>query len=113
MEDWLTCQHASPIEAITQLVPTTASVVKLTSPIISSNQTGEERWHVLVVTAVVSRLNLEATRVILRDTVTASTGGVAFWNPQMAAVLPGPVRGRRVIGNLGATMEELARKDVE
>ena len=67
----------------------------------------------LVVTALLRRLNLEVTRVILGDMVTASAGGVAFQNPQMAAVLPGPIRGRRAIGNQGATMEELARKDAE
>ena len=113
MEDWLTGQDTSPIEAITQLVPTTALVVELTSPIIPSNQTEEERWYVLVVTALVRRLNLEATRVILGDTVTASAGGAAFWNPQMVAILPSPVRGRRAIGNQGATVEELVRKDAE
>ena len=91
MEDWLTGQDTSPIDAITQLVPTTASVAELTSPIILSDQTEEERWYVLVVTASVGRLNLEATGVILRDMVTASARGVAFQNPWMAAVLPGPV----------------------
>ena len=66
MEDWPTGQDASPIEAITQLVPTTPSVVKLTSPIVLTDQTEEERWYMLVVTASVRRLNLEATRVVLR-----------------------------------------------
>ena len=93
MKDWPTGQDASPIEAITQLVPTTASVVELPSPIIPSNQTEEERQYVLVVTASVRRLNLEATGVILGDMVTASARGAAFWNPQMVAVLPGPLRG--------------------
>ena len=88
MRDWLTGQDASPIEAITQLVPTTALVVKLTSPIIPSDQTEEERWYMLVVTASVRRLNLDVTGVILRDTVTTSAGGVAFQNPWMAAVPP-------------------------
>ena len=78
MKDWLTGQDTSPIEAITQLVPTTALVVEITSPIILSDQTEEERWYILVVTALVRRLNLEMTRVILRDTVTASARGVAF-----------------------------------
>ena len=113
MEDWLAGQDASPIETITQLVPTTASVVKLTSPIVPSDQTEEERWYMLVVTVSLMRLNLEATGVIFGDTVTTSAGGVAFQNPQIAAVLPGPIRGRRAIGNQGATMEELARKDAE
>ena len=67
----------------------------------------------LVVTASVRRLNLEATRVILRDMVATSAGGVAFLNPQIAAVLPGPIRGRRAFGNWGATREELARRDAE
>ena len=88
MEDLLTGQDASPIEAVTQLVPTTASVVELTSSIVPSDQTEEERWYMLVVTASVRRLNLEATRVVLRETVTTSAGGVAFQNPQMAAVSP-------------------------
>ena len=108
MKDWLTGQDASPIEAVTQLAPPTASVVELTSPIPPSDQTEEERWYMLVVTALVRRLNLEVTRVvILGDTVTTSAGDGAFQNPQMAAVLHGPIRGRRAIGNQGATMEEL------
>ena len=92
MKDWPTGQEASPIEAVTQLAPPTASVVKLTSPIAPSNQTEKERWYVLVVTASVRRLNLEATRIILRDTVTTSAGDGAFQNPQMVAVLHGPVK---------------------
>ena len=67
----------------------------------------------LVVTASVRRLNLEVTGVVLRDTVTTSAGDGAFWNPQMVAVLHGPVRGRKAIGNQGATMEGLVREDVE
>ena len=113
MEDWPTGQDASLIKAIAQLVPTTASLVKLASPIILSNQTEEERQYVLVVTALVRRLNLEATGVVLGDMVTASARGVTFWNPSMAAVLPGPVRGRGAIGNQGTTVEELVRKDAE
>ena len=113
MKDWPTGQDASPIEAVTQLVPPTASVVKLTSPIIPSSQTEEERWYMLVVTASVSRLNLEVTGVILRDMVTTSAGDGAFQNPQMVAVLHGSVRGRRAIGNQGAPIEELVRRDVE
>ena len=67
----------------------------------------------LVVTALVRRMNLEATRVVLGDMVTTSAGGAAFQNPWMVAVLPGPVRGRRATSNQGATMEELVRKDAE
>ena len=37
----------------------------------------------------------------------------AFQNPQMAAVLPEPIRGRRAIGKWGASVEELVRKDTE
>ena len=80
-------------------IPTTASVVELTSPIILPDQTEEERWYMLVVTALIRRLNLESTGVILGDMVTALAGGVAFQNPQMAAVLPGPIWGRRLISS--------------
>ena len=67
-------------------------MVELTSPIIPSGQTEEERWYVLVVTALVGRLNLEVTGVILVDTVTASAGDEAFQNPRMVAVLHRSVR---------------------
>ena len=63
-----------------------ALVVELTSLIIPSDQTKEERQYVLVVTALVRRLNLEATSVILRDMVTALAREVTFWNPWMPAV---------------------------
>ena len=59
-------------------IPTTALVVKLTIPIVMPDQTEEERWYMLVVTALIRRLNLESSGVILGDTVTASAGGVAF-----------------------------------
>ena len=49
----------------------------------------------LVVITLVRRLNLEETGVILGDTVTALAREVTFQNPWMAAVLPGPARGRR------------------
>ena len=87
-------------------------MVELASPIILSNQAEEERLYILVVTASMRRLNLEVTQVILRDTVTASAKGAAFWNPQTAAVFSGPIRGG-VIGNQGAMVEKLARKDAE
>ena len=58
------------------------------------------------------RLNLEATRVTLGDTVTASVGRVAFENPQMVAALPGPTKGRKVVGHQDATIEALAEKDL-
>ena len=81
------------LEVVTQIVPTTKLVVKLISPLIPSDQAEEERQYILVVTASVRRLNLEATGAILGDMVTALAGGVAFKNPQMVAVLPGPTRG--------------------
>ena len=65
----------------------------------------------LVVTALVRRLNLEGTRVVLGDMVTTLAGGVTFQNPRMAAVLPGPTGGRRAIAS--TTMEELAGKGAE
>ena len=113
IKDWLTGQDASPFEAVTQLVAPTASVVKLTSPIVSSGQTEEERQYMLLVTTSVRRLNLEVTGVVLGNTVTTSAGDGAFQNPQMLAVLHGSIRGRRAIGNQGATMEELVRRDME
>ena len=100
MEDQPTGQDAGPL-------------VKLTSPIVPPDQTEEERQYLLVVNALVRRLNLETTRVILGDMVTASAGGVAFWNPHMAAVLPRPVQERKATGNQGATVEVLGRKDAE
>ena len=65
----------------------------------------------LAVTALVRRLNLEATRVILGDMVTTSVEGVTFQNPQMAVVLPGTTGGRRAIAS--ATMEELVGNGAE
>ena len=82
-KDLLIGWATSPIKVGTQVLPTTGSVVKLTSPLTPSNQAEGERWYMLVVTALVRRLNLEATGVILGDTVTASAGGVAFGNPQI------------------------------
>ena len=107
VEGWPTGQDASPIEAVTQ------PVAKLTSPIVPLNQTEEERWDMLVVTASLRRLNLETTGVILGDMVTVSAGGVAFSNPHMVAVLPRPVQDRRAINNQDTTVEELGRKNAE
>ena len=100
MKDWLT-----------QVVSTAALVVELTSPIVLSDQTEEERQYVLVVTVSARRSNLEATGVILRDMVTALARGVTFQNPQMAAALSGPAGGRGAIA--GTAMEELAGKGAE
>ena len=52
------------MEATTQTTSTTMSRVKLTSPIMSLDQTEEEDWYVLVVTALIRWLNLETTDVI-------------------------------------------------
>ena len=75
------------------------SGVELTSPIAPLNQTEEEKQYILVVTALIRSLNLEMTGVIHRDTVTASSGGSAFWNPHIAPVLSRPVQARGVISN--------------
>ena len=111
-KDLLTGWVISLIEVETQVVPTTRLVVELASPLAPSNQAEEERRCMLIVTASMGRLNLEATGVTLRDTVTASVGRVAFKNPQMAAVLPGPTKGRKVVGHQDAIVEELAGKDL-
>ena len=113
IEDWLIGQGTSLIEAATQTASTTTSVVKLTSPIIPPNWTEEEKQYTLVVTTLVRSLNLETTGVILGDMVTASAGGGAFWNPHVAAVLPGPIQEREAISNQGATVKELEKNDAE
>ena len=53
------------------------------------------------------KLNLEATRVILGDMVTALAGRLAFENPQMVAVLLRTTRERKVISHQDATIEDL------
>ena len=58
-----TDQATSPTEVETQVVPTNRSVVKLAGPLTPSNQAEEERQGVLIVTASMGRLNLEATGV--------------------------------------------------
>ena len=111
-KDLLTSWAISPIEVETQVIPTTGSVVKLAGPLAPSDQAEEERRCMLIVTASMGRPNLEATRVSLRDMVTASVGRVAFENLQMAAVLPGPTKGRKVVGNQDTTVQELVGKDL-
>ena len=111
-KDLLIGQATSTIKVGTQVLPTTGLVVELAGLLTPSNQAEGERWYMLVVTALVRRLNLEATGVILGDMVTASAGGVAFENAQMAAVLPGPTSERKVIGNQGTNIEEVAGKDM-
>ena len=74
----------------------------MTSPITLPDQMEQERWYVLVVTALIRRLNLETTGVVLRDTVTTPPSRSAFQDPHMMAVLSG-----RVISNQGTTVQEL------
>ena len=89
-----TGQATSPIRAVAQIVPTTGLVVKLTGPLILSDQTKDKRQYVIIITASVRRLNLETTGVIPRESVTTSVGGVISKNHQMAVVLPGLTRVR-------------------
>ena len=110
LKDLLTNGATSPAEVETWVVPATGSVVKLADSPIPSDQVEEERWCVLAMTASIGRLNLEATRVTPRDLVPASVGRVAFGNPQMAATLPGPIKGRKVVGCQDPTVEELAER---
>ena len=63
-------QNASFMEATTQTVSPTMSRVELTRPIIPPHRMEEENWCVLVMTALVSQLNLETTSVILGEMVT-------------------------------------------
>ena len=56
-KDLLTGQATNPIKVETQVVPTTRSVVKLDGPLAPHNQGEGERWCVLVVTALIGRLN--------------------------------------------------------
>ena len=102
MEDQLIGQDASFIKATTPAASSTMSGVNMTSPTAQPDQMEEERWYVLVVTALIRRLNLETTGVILGDTVIAPPGGSAFQNPCMADFLSG-----RVINHQGTTVKEL------
>ena len=111
-KDLLTNWATSPAKVETWVVPTTGSVVKLASPLTLSDQAEEERWCVLTVTASMGRLNLEATRVTPGDMVTTSVGGVVFGIPWMVVTLPGPTKGRKVVGYQEATIEELEEKNL-
>ena len=104
-------QDTSLMEAATQTASTTMSRVELTSPITSPDQTEEENWYVLVMTASIRELNLETIGVILREMVTTSPGRSAFQNPHMAGVLSEPAR--RVISDQGTIVKELERSDAE
>ena len=78
MDDKPVGQDASLMEAATQTTSTTMSGVKLTSPVASLDQMEEENWYVLVMTALLRKLNLETTSVVLGEMVTASPGRSAF-----------------------------------
>ena len=106
-------QDASLMEATTQTASITMSRVDLTSPIAPPDETEEENWYVLVMTALIRQLNLDTTGVVLRETVTASPRRSPFWNPHMAAILSRPVPARRVISDQGAIVKELERNDAE
>ena len=105
MEDQLIGQDASLVEAAAQTASATVSVVKTASPITPPNQTQEERWYVLVVTASIRNLNLEMTGVILGDTVTALPRGSTFQNHHMVAVLSRPIQARGAISNQGTIIK--------
>ena len=94
-KDLVTVWATSPAEAESQVVPTTRLVEKLAGLPMLSDQVGGEKQCILMVTASVGRLNLEATGVTSGDTMIASFGGVAFGNPNMAASLLGPPKKRR------------------
>ena len=106
-------QHASLIEAATQIPSTAMPGVNLTSPITPPVWMKEEKWYVLVMTALVRWLNLETTGVIPGDAVTPSPGRSAFQNPHMAAVFSGQVPARRAISDQITIVKELARSDAE
>ena len=93
------------MEATTQTASPAMSDVELTGPITPPDRTEEENQYVLVITASIWQLNFETADVDLGESVTASPGRDAFWNPCMAAVFLGPTR--RVISSQGTTVEEL------
>ena len=114
MEDQLTGQDTSLIEAATQTASATTSVVKLTSPIVPPNWTEEEKQYILVVTTLVRSLDLETTGVILREMVTAlqleeGPSGIPIWQLFSQDLF----EKEGVISNQGATMKELGKKDAE
>ena len=113
MDDHLIGLDASLMEAATQTTSTAMSGVELTSPVAPPDQTEQENWYVLFVTASIMQLNLETTSVILGEMVTASPNRSAFWNPQMAAIFSGPVPARRAINDQGAIVKELERNNAE
>ena len=113
VEDQPIGPDASLIKAATQTASVTMSGVKLTSPITPLDQMEEEKWYMLVVTTLIRSLNLEMTGVVLGDMVATLSGGSAFQNPHIAAVLSRPIQPRGVISNQGATMKVLGRNDAE
>ena len=102
----------SPIGTVAWIIAT-GLVVELAGPLVPSDQTKEERQYVLIVTASVRELNLEMTGVILSETMTASAGGLASGNAQMAVVFPGLTWAKRAVGHPSTTIEEVTVKDLE
>ena len=102
----------SPITMVTQIT-STGWVVQLAGSLTPWDQTEEEKWYVLIVTTSVRALNLEMTRVILSETMTASVGELAPENPQMEAIFSGLTKAKRVVGHPSATIEEVTGKELE
>ena len=98
-------QNTSFMAAATQTTSPAMSGVELTRPITPADRMEEENWYVLVITALIRQLNLGTTSVDLWESVTASPGRGAFWNPCMVAVFLGPAR--RVISSQGTIVKEL------
>ena len=108
-KDLVTIWATSPAKAESQVVPTTRLVDKLGSPPMPSDQVGEEKQCVLMVTTSVGRLNLEATS---GGTMITSAGAVAFGNSCMAVSLMGPPKEKKEVGHQDATAGELTKGDL-
>ena len=98
-------QDTNFMEASTQTTSPAMSSVELTRPITPPDRKAEENQYILVITASIRQLNLEAADVHLRESVTALPGMDVFQNPRMVAVSLGPIR--RVISSQGITVKEL------
>ena len=90
-------------EATTQTTSPAVSCVLLRH-ITPLDGTEEENWYLLVVTTLISQLNLGSASNNLGESSAIPPGGDTFQNPCMAAVLSGSAR---VVGYQGATMKEL------
>ena len=98
-------QNTYFMEAATQTASLAMSNVKLTGRITPPSRMEEENWYVLVVTTSIRQLNLGISDDDLRESVTASPGRDAYWNPHMVAVFSVPMR--RAISHQGMIVEEL------